>query len=556
MCHLDSSVTLVTMARSLLSFATVLAVALTLGSSALATTTTKLSLPSYADMVVDDAHNHVFVSGGSGTSSLVVLTFSGTVAGTITSEPGAAGMAVDEANSLLYVALTDANAIAVIDTTTLAEVDRFPLAPASAPRELALAGGRIWFTRDCSGSTGFLGSLALDGSDLQLYDTTGDLPHRCGRLAPSPADPNTLVVSEVGVSPPTSYVYDVSTNVPSATVTGGMVGSDDFEDMVLTPDGATLLAAAGAPYSIQAFALADLAAGDTYPTGAYPAAVAVTDDGAYVAAGIASASEDEILVFPAGETTALRGYDFGASGTDIYAAGLAFNAAATKLFSVAYPTATSGIVFRAHGSPTEAPRATTASLSTSREKVNYGRAVTLTAHVSGSRSGKMRIYATPYGGSAKLIASGTVNSKGNLTKKWTPKAKTTFRAEYAGDDRHEASASGGRVVKVRARTSVSLGGAYGRSGKYKLYHRGTNPRINGKVVPNHAGFSLKFIAQRYSGGRWVTEASGTYTIDFDGVSRAILYNVYPGYLYRVRVVFGGDADHLGSGSAWAYLRVT
>jgi hypothetical protein len=109
---------------------------------------------------------------------------------------------------------------------------------------------------------------------------------------------------------------------------------------------------------------------------------------------------------------------------------------------------------------------------------------------------------------------------------------------------------------VRARTSVSLGGAYGRSGKYKLYHRGTNPRVNGKVVPNHAGFPLKFIAQRYGGSGWATEATGTYTIASDGVARAILYNTYPGYRYRVRVVFDGDADHLGSASGWAYLRVT
>jgi DNA-binding beta-propeller fold protein YncE len=72
---------------------------------------TQLDLTSYADMVVDPTHQHVFVSGGAGNSTIVVLNYSGAVVATILSESGAAGMALDPATDNLYVALESSNGI-------------------------------------------------------------------------------------------------------------------------------------------------------------------------------------------------------------------------------------------------------------------------------------------------------------------------------------------------------------------------------------------------------------------------------------------------------------
>jgi hypothetical protein len=182
--------------------------------------------------------------------------------------------------------------------------------------------------------------------------------------------------------------------------------------------------------------------------------------------------------------------------------------------------------------------------------------VTLTVHVNGATTGTMAIYATPYGDSRTLVASGPVNSSGNFKKTVTMKKKTTFEAEYLGDDTHTESTSAGRVVKVRAKTTVSLSGHYGRSGKYRLYHRGRNPQIKGTVTPNHYGYPLKFVAQRFSGGRWRPGTSSTFYIGPNGSANAVLYNTTVGSRYRVKVVFAGDADHLGSTSTWAYLKIT
>jgi hypothetical protein len=107
---------------------------------------------------------------------------------------------------------------------------------------------------------------------------------------------------------------------------------------------------------------------------------------------------------------------------------------------------------------------------------------------------------------------------------------------------------------VRARASASLSGFYGRSGKYKLYRLGRRPSLRGTVYPNHQGHGLKFVAQRLVRGHWRTAATGTFPIQSNGSAYAVLKNAALGR-YRQRVVFAGDADHLGATSAWVYLQV-
>ena len=525
-------------------------VAFTGAQAVSAATSTTLSLTSFADILVDDDNDHVFVTGGSGSSSIVVLNFSGQVVTTITGEAGAAGMALDADNSLLYVALSDGNEIAVIDTVTLAEVDRISLAPAAGPYSLALAGGRLWFSHDCSSTTTRFGSIVTDGSDLQQYARGGDYPSNCPILAVSPADAEALVASGVGSSPPTVYVYDASTAVPTVTFSSTVSGSDDFEDMTITPDGSRLLAAAGSPYSVQALQLSDLSAVASYPTGAYPIAAAVTAGGNFVAGGRFGASDTKIFVFPVGSSTPVHDYEL---ATDPYEASLAFNATASKLFSVGEPVSSGGIVFRVLGSPTVAPSATTTKLTASASRVKYNGRVTLTADVNGAASGPMAIYATRYGSSRTLVASGVVNSSGALKRTVRMKSRTTFEAEYLGNDTRAGSASTGRVVTVRAKTTASLSGHYRRSGKYRLYRRGQNPQIMGTVSPNHSGLPLRFVAERYSRGRWLPGTSNIFYIGPSGSAAAVFYAT-PG-TYRVKVVFAGDIDHLGSSSRWAYLKI-
>src|SRR5438045_7972020 len=71
-------------------------------------TATSVSVPvplnGFGGMVVDGAHGHVFVSGGTGDSRVVVFDLVGNVVTTLTNEFGATAMLLD--GSTLYIAQT------------------------------------------------------------------------------------------------------------------------------------------------------------------------------------------------------------------------------------------------------------------------------------------------------------------------------------------------------------------------------------------------------------------------------------------------------------------
>jgi hypothetical protein len=198
---------------------------------------------------------------------------------------------------------------------------------------------------------------------------------------------------------------------------------------------------------------------------------------------------------------------------------------------------------------------TTTTLGVSTSTVTYGKPVTLNAHVSGATDGMIAFYETPYADPTALVATVAVNASGNASLVVNPTGKTTYTAEFQESATHESSSSPGRTISVRSKATATLSGFYRRSGKYRLYRPGRDVNVRGTVVPNHYGHSLKFVAERYRDGRWRKAATGTFPIQYDGSAYAVLSNAARGK-YRQRVVFAGDADHLGSKSRWVYLKVT
>jgi Bacterial Ig-like domain (group 3) len=201
------------------------------------------------------------------------------------------------------------------------------------------------------------------------------------------------------------------------------------------------------------------------------------------------------------------------------------------------------------------PLPTTTTLGVSASTVTYGKPVTLNAHVSGATSGTIALYETPYGSSQMLLATVPVNASGNASFVVEPTGKTTYTAEFQESATHESSSSPDRTISVRSKATATLSGFYRRSGKYRLYRPGRDVNVRGTVTPNHYGHSLKFVAERYRDGKWRKAATGSFPIQYDGSAYAVLSNAARGK-YRQRVVFAGDADHLGSKSRWVYLKVT
>jgi WD40 repeat protein len=256
--------------------------------------TTQLPLASLGEVLVDPANSHVFVSGGSAASSVVVLDFDGNVVTTIASQQGATGMALDQAAGTLYVALRNVSAISRINTTTPTETGRFTTTGMSAPGRVALAGGRVWFSYNCMDSGG-VGSAALNGTDLQ---TELGSASSCNRFATTSTNVNLLAASDIGGS--SVRLYNVSTGSPVVTAYSfSPGGAANIRHLVFAPDGGDLFIASGSPYSVQSFSVPGFTLSGSYATGPYPIAAAVTADGAYVAGGADAHYNDDVFVFDA-----------------------------------------------------------------------------------------------------------------------------------------------------------------------------------------------------------------------------------------------------------------
>ncbi len=516
---------------------------------------TSLPAPNFGDMVVDDAHGHVFVSGGGDSSAVFVLDYEGNRVKTISGLSWPVGMALDSSTSTLYVALNGGSAITVIDTQTLTVTGALSVAPLTGPKWLGLAGGRLWFSHNCADAEGGMSSIALDGSDLQTPEGA-DLPYYCPMFAPSPTNPNVLAVVDIGVSPSTVYVYDVSSATPALIVKkyDPVGGGAAVTDLVISPDGSQLLGASTTANGVAVFNLTDLSRARTYTSGPYANSAAITADATFVAAGRSWFEGSDIHVYNAATLTVARRFRFGGSSSRLHAGGLVFSPDKSRLFAVGSP-GDGTLSFRAIVSPTAVLKATSTSLAVSATKVRYGGRVRLTAHLTGARAGTISIYARPYGGEKTLVRAGSVNSYGNFSASYAMKRKTTFTAEYSGTDTRAASTSTGKVVAVHAIATIRMINHYGTSGKYRLYHAGRYPDAVGAVTPNHAGLNLRFVAQSYYAGAWRTVASDAFPLEFDSRVFAYLISTTRG-TYRMRTVFAGDADHLGDISPWAYLQIT
>ena len=104
------------MRRTVLTVLALLGLGLTVPTSvAQADATQDVGLTGFADIVVDPAHGHVFISQG--TDIVVVTDLFGQKVGEIPGLSGAQRMTLSDDGSKLFIALNGANAIAEVDTT-------------------------------------------------------------------------------------------------------------------------------------------------------------------------------------------------------------------------------------------------------------------------------------------------------------------------------------------------------------------------------------------------------------------------------------------------------
>ncbi|GLY79755.1 hypothetical protein Airi01_080220 [Actinoallomurus iriomotensis] len=275
---------------------------------------TSLPLAGFSSLAVDGGHQHVFASGGTADDAVAVLSLEGQVSTVLHDLPGAADMVLSGDGSTLYVALSEADAVAAIDTTSLRETARYATGTTTCPTHLARVGDVLWFGYGCRTGEGELGSLTVtNGEPVVALGQEG--PYELEQppvLAARPDAPDgPLITGEPGLSPGIVREYRLDGNTAALEHVTGAAGST-LADVAVTPDGSRALVAAGYPYHVTALSTTDLSQVATYETGAFPNAVEISPDGAYVATGIDDSSHaNDVAVFPSAGTTPTHGWDFG-----------------------------------------------------------------------------------------------------------------------------------------------------------------------------------------------------------------------------------------------------
>ena len=207
------------------------------------------------------------------------------------------------------------------------------------------------------------------------------------------------------------------------------------------------------------------------------------------------------------------------------------------------------------------------SLVAGRSLVTYGDRIALTATLGPTHTNRVvRIIRVAGDGSRSLVAQGQVDANGHLRVSTTPGRTVRFVAEFAGDDWFAPRSAGVRV-RVRAAVTLAANNAYRTVGGVRLFHyhascittgRGC-PRFTARVRPNHAGRYIDFTLSHRLGSHWVRAGSARFRLDRTSRRAVLLHyrdaNIRTG-LWRTRVHFFADADHLAATSAWLVFRVT
>ncbi|MGW0787095.1 Ig-like domain repeat protein [Streptomyces sp. NPDC002911] len=314
----------------------------------------KLPISSFSSMVVDSAHERVYISDDARSttvkSSVQVYNFRGQKVDELPSTTGSVGgMALAHDGSKLYV--SEMYRVVAYDTGTFEKTTHTATNWAGqCGRQVAYAGGKVWHT-----DTGY--ATLCDERQNYLYGSANGSPsytgwEGAGRLhfATSPQAPDLLAVGQTlspGGTNPYLTVFDSSGDTlvrgPQrrfADSTGA--GALDLRDLALSAD-AGRLAVADAAHGTRLLDTADLSDAQTQyqplPDGAKASAVAFSADGEYVARGAtATGSTADLLIQkadPEQGTTALEfAFEGELDGARVAPRGLGWSEDGSRLFAV------------------------------------------------------------------------------------------------------------------------------------------------------------------------------------------------------------------------------
>jgi hypothetical protein len=419
-------------------------------------------LRSMADSVVDGVHQRLIVADA--TAGVIEATnYAGTDASIVHGVAGVSGLALSADSETLYAAVPTAHAVIAYSTETYEETARYSLGSTVVPRDVVVAGEKLWFS--ASNTTSGLGSFgSIDPTDSTV--TQGSAPHPSSGIpliAANPGAPNLLALSDNGsfTSGSEVYVYDVSGATERLIAGLPVDGLSNIRDLAITADGNEVLATANE--KVVGLSTTDLSVAHTY-LNSRGTVVDVAADGRVAVGTATGAGTPDLYTFPAGSDAVDQTYDMPDSrtpgypdaGTDeIMDNGVAWEPGGPGLFVVTQNVGT--IFFRAIGEPFT-PAATAITLDAP-ATVSAGQPVTIAGSLAdpllvGRALSASRRDST---GDVQPVTAITNNAaKFTITDLPRAAGSTTYTIEYPGDDGHLASSASVTVVVATGMPTLTL----------------------------------------------------------------------------------------------------
>lgn len=456
------------------------------GVVAPAATAAALPIGTVRDMIVDTAHGKVFLSG----KTVAATDLSGNVLGTIDGFTNAGRMSLSADGT--HVLVIDGTNIKSIDAATSVVDKTLPLGDEVCPASLAPASGKVFFSYASCGTSsppGQLGAVDLGTGTVATELPVGSDSYG-GRLAAIPGQPNRLVANLGGTL---AIVDTVGGDTPSASIHTSISLPDlaYFTGMMVSGDGSKVYVGRSGR-GFFAYTTSDLTQVGAYPVNGDSADVAVRADG-LLALTSADHDYDYLRIYKPGVSTPFASTRYGRDKAPfVIGFGTKYLYGVFKASSLS----ASSLTVLTPGPPAAL------TLTTDRSAYAWKGDATVVAKLgSPTTSRKVAIFAKSYGGTERLLKSGTVSVTGKLIVTVPDlKVNTTFRAVFKSDGTY-GSASVSKAVTVAAKVTLTSRSTSVTGGYHRL-PASPSPAVLGQLYAGSGGGCVRVIGYRLVSGAW------------------------------------------------------
>ncbi|WP_328583000.1 YncE family protein [Streptomyces sp. NBC_00370] len=460
---------------------------------AAADTSVPIGVDSVLDTVVDGAHQQLYMSGN---SAIAVVGYTGKVVRTLTGLSGVSDLQLSPDGGTLYAAVTGADKIVAFDTATLAQTAEYPTGDGTAPRRIALTEGRIWFGYGDQWDSG-LGEIDLTADPAAVtLDLAGAHDFATTpMLYADPANPDTLVALDGGISSGPIVVYDVSSGTPVIRVTANEGGF--YRDAALTPDGQSIVVAGPGNRAVTEYRLSDLQEVHEYPVKDEPETVSVAPDGTVAATALDTENTGDTYVFPAGAGAPASVRNLSNEWMPWGGHSTVWSADGTKLFVL---TGSSGSTqFHAVNEPRkyEAKLTAVAPATATRAKTLTVKGTLTTGLVPPAGTPLNVVRTDLLSPSGKSLGIKALGAKGAFSFTDAPPSGGSVRytVTYAGDAAHTSASASDTVAVTRATPALTL------TNNHKTYDYGKKVVFTAHLGATYTNRTVEIWADPYGGDK-------------------------------------------------------